>query len=440
MDLVDTFFGSIIPVPLDEPTHATLELKVDVRGLSAIVVPRINSEGRFVFAFYDAYWSVDGNADFFGDIAFPVTVRFRNRQGIQTILTDRQDKLFVNGAKMQLSGQLLVVEPEVSLSDEDIVYADFCLEDFPLFYGALAFEKTEVSDSEGVFHGGRSRILGLSTFESHGWRFTISECPVKGEMGITHSGSIARSDGGAFSVCHLKDVLDGFTYFLSFLAGVYRIPGVVIGYSSVGNPAWGRIARFNQNKYRGDNWFNPQSRDAMAKLFPGFWRCFEENPSEIHGVVGSYAESSIIAHAGLPKNALNESQTALAGLSRWILGRKKPWDQPASKFIKEALDFAGITYDLQEHPSLLKVWVERYKEGQDDDDGPTLITRLRNRSIHADIVQGRLSDYYSAWELSQRYVELMLLWLFDYHQEYFDRTSGKLHQVPFHDQYTSRLC
>ena len=115
--------------------------------------------------------------------------------------------------KMQLSGQLIVVQPEVSLTNKDIVYADFCLEDFPLFFGALAFEKTEISDSEGVY-GRRSRILGRSTFESHGWRFTISECPDKGEMGITHSGSIARSDGGAFSVRQLKDVIDGFTYFL----------------------------------------------------------------------------------------------------------------------------------------------------------------------------------------------------------------------------------
>ena len=303
---------------------------------------------------------------------------------------------------------------------------------FPCFFGALAFEETEVSDSKGDFLRGSSRLLGHSTFESHGWRFTISECPDKGEMGITHSGSISRSDGGPFSVPKLKDVLDGLTYFLSFLAGVYRIPSVVIGYSSARSHPWGRIARFKQNKYRGGNWFNPQSRDAMAKLFPGFWRCFLDNPRELRGVIGSYAESSIIADAGLPKNALNESQTALEGLSRWILGRKKPRGQPVSKYIKEALDCAGISYDLHEHPSLLKMWQETYKEQQDEDDGPTLITRLRNRSIHADIVQGAFSDLYSAWELSQRYVELMLLWLFDYHQEYFDRTTGKLHLVPFH--------
>ena len=437
MDLLESFFGSIIPVSLDEPTLATIELKGGLQALSAIVVPHIDSEGRFVFSFYDAMQNINSNADPSDDMAFPVTVRFRNEQGIQTIFSDLDEKLFLTQKVRQLAGQLVVVQPEVSLSDENIVHSDFCLEDFPLFFGALAFEKTEVSDSKGDFLRGRSRILGHSTFESHGWRFTISECPDKDEMGVTHSGSIARSDGGAFSVRQLKDVLDGLTCFLSFLAGVYRIPGVVIGYSSQGNPAWGRIAPFKQNKYHSDNWFNPQSRDAIATLFPGFWRCFVEKSREVQGVIGSYAESSIIAHAGLPKNALNDSQTALEGLSRWILGRKKPRKQSASEYIKKALACAGITYDLHEHPRLLNMWLDRYKEEQDDDDGPTLITRLRNRSIHADVIQGRSSDYYSTWELSQRYVELMLLWLFDYHKEYRDRLSGKLHFVPFRDQYPS---
>ena len=432
MKLLDEFFSSIVPVSLDEPTQATLELKADAPDLSGIVVPRIDSEGRFVFAFYDAVQSIDGNANSHEDIGFPVTVRFRNGQVVHTVLTDCEEKIFLRESKKQLSGRLIVVQPEVSLNDEEIVYANFCLEDFPLFFGDLAFEKTELSGSKGDIYGGRSRMLGRSTFECHGWHFTLSECPDKGEMGVTHSGSIARSDGGSFPVSELKDVLDGFTYFLSFIAGVYRIPGVVIGYSSLGSPAWGRIATFKQNQYHGDNWFNPQSREAIAMLFPGFWRRFVEKPSEVRGVLGSYAESSIIAHAGLPKNALNDSQTALEGLSRWILGREKPWSQPASEYIKEGLDCAGIAYDLHEHPSLLKMWLDKYKEEQDDDDGPTLITRLRNKSIHADFAQGGFSDYYSVWNLSQRYVELMLLWLFEYRQEYFDRTNGKLVFVPFY--------
>ena len=432
MKLLDKFFGSIIPVSLDEPTQAVLELEGDAPDLSGIVVPRIDSEGRFVFAFYDAVQSFDGNASFLEDVALPVTVRFRNGQSVQTVLIEREEKIFPSESKRQLSGQLVVVQPEVSLTNKDIVYADFCLEDFPLFFGDLAFEQTELSGSQGDFYGGRSRILGRSTLESHGWRLIISECPDKGEMGITHSGSIARSDGGPFSVRQLKDMLDGFTYFLSFIAGVYRIPGVVIGYSSLGNPAWGRIAPFKLSKYQGDNWFNPQSREAIAMLFPGFWRCFVEKPSDVHGVIGSYAESSIIAHAGLPKNALNDSQTALEGLSRWILGRDKAQSQPASQRIKAALDCAGITYDLHEHRSLLKMWLDKYKEEQDDDDGPTLITRLRNKAIHADVVQGESSDYYYVWNLSQRYVELMLLWLFEYRQEYFDRTNRELVLVPFY--------
>ena len=131
MELLDKFFGTIIPVSLDEPTHATIELKGNSRPLSAIVVPRIDSEGRFVFAFYDAVQRLDGNTHSREDMAFPITVRFRNGQGIETILVDLEEKFLLSDKKKRLSGQLIVVQPEVSLTDKDIIYADFCVEDFP---------------------------------------------------------------------------------------------------------------------------------------------------------------------------------------------------------------------------------------------------------------------------------------------------------------------
>ena len=96
MELLEKFFGTIIPVSLGEPTQATIELTGNAQDLSAIVVPRIDSEGRFVFAFYDAVQSFDGNANPREDIASPVTVRFRNRQGVQTILTDHEEKIFLS--------------------------------------------------------------------------------------------------------------------------------------------------------------------------------------------------------------------------------------------------------------------------------------------------------------------------------------------------------
>ena len=183
-------------------------------------------------------------------------------------------------------------------------------------------EKTEISNSDSTYYRS-ARSLGLAKFESDGWEFTILEYPEKNELGVTHSGSIQRTDKGTFSMQQLNHVINGLTYFLSFIASVYRIPVIIIGYNSKGDPVSGRIASFKQSKYHIGNWFNFQSRETITSLFPGFWRCFENNPQEIYSVIGSYAESSIIAHAGLPKNALTYSQTALEGLSRWLLGRER---------------------------------------------------------------------------------------------------------------------
>ena len=229
----------------------------------------------------------------------------------------------------------------------------------------------------------------------------------------------------------LNHVIDGLIYFLSFIAGVYRIPVIIIGYNSKGDPVSGRIASFKQSKYHIGNWFNLQSRETITTLFPGFWRCFENNLQEIYSVIGNYAESSIIAHAGLPRNALTCSQTALEGLTRWVLGRKKRNQEKTSEYINEALDKVGIKHDLSEHPNILKLWQNNYKQSGDDDDGLTFITRLRNKKIHPNFIQLRSSDYFYAWNLSQRYVELILLKLFCYKHEYYDRISNKTLPIPF---------
>ena len=165
----------------------------------------------------------------------------------------------------------------------------------------------------------------------------------------------------------------------------------------------GYATRFNQSKYRGANWFNPQSRSAIPRLFPGFWRCFNAHQQEIYSVVGNYAESSIIAHGRVPKNALTFSQAALEGLGRWVLGRERRQrrEESASDYIKEALDKAGVNHGLLDYPNILKLWQDKYKESGDADDGPDFL--LLGFVISRPIPSSRksiFSDYLHAWNLS----------------------------------------
>ena len=414
MDLKKAFFGGIIPVTLDEPAHGTITFHDKPEPLSAIVIPRIDTNGDLAFDFYDAV----GDVSTFlprGD----ATLRFHNGRSIEGFVASMNTNL--GSEKMQCSGRLIATQREVEVMDSKIAVANCAIGDFPLFHGAFATHTTKTATADNTYQES-ARILGHAEFLVDGWQFKILENLDKGEF--THWGSIGRVDNSVFSFEQLRHVIAALTYFFTFITGVYRTPGIVIGYDSQNRPVWGRIASFKQNKYHSDNWFNPQSRTAIAQLFPGFWRCFEDHPQETSGVVGNYAESSIICHAGLPKNALNNSQTALEGLARWVLGRQKSPREQAKEYIKEALNKAGVSHDLLGYSKVLRLWQEKYKEDQDDDDGLTFITRLRNKSTHSEFTEMNPSDYLYAWNLSQYYVELMLLWLFDYNQDHQSRIES----------------
>ncbi len=442
MNLTDTFFGKIVPVKLDEPTQATLEI-LESRGkigpFSVIVIPKIDSHGRFVLDFYEG--SIDDKYGFSiltGNIDYPdVIVRFCNDCRIDANLSTFKITITFPGI---IKGRLIVTQREFTVRDCPISFAHFSIADFPIFLGQGAQENTYISVSNNTYRS-KMRALGYSEFSTEdGWEVTISECLDKGESGVTHIGSIRKTDESEFSIAQLKELIDGLIYFLSFITGVYRSPRIVIGYNSkihsIPIPTWGRIGDFDQSKYRSDNWFYPQSREAIAALFPGFWRRFKEDPNKVRSVVESYAESSMITHLGLPKNALTHSQSALEELCHWILIRKRRKREPASEYIKEALKKIGVSYDLCEYPYLLSLWQQsKHKEPGDDDSGPTVITRLRNRSVHSRGYQVDISDYFHAWKLSQVYVELMLLWMFEYKQDYYDRASDKYGSVPWvHDK------
>ena len=164
----------------------------------------------------------------------------------------------------------------------------------------------------------------------------------------------------------------------------------------------------------------------MGALFPEFWSNFKDSSEAIRNIVTSYAESSMIAHIGLYKNALTSSQSALETAARLTLGRATKKRETATAYIQEALRKLDISSDLSDYPTLLNLWQSKYKKCNDNTDaGPTFITRLRNQ-IHPKLGEVDVSDYLEAWKLSQLYIELMLLRLCNYSGYYFNRATAAL--------------
>ena len=429
MSLVDDFFKNIIPARLEEPVQATLELQDERESISAIVVPRV--AGGLILDFYDAVqsgFSSHGRLWRASDEMRPVVVRFRNNRAVEALVTRLGGTAFsCDGRERPAKGRFVVSQNQFTVIDSQIKHAGFCVEDFPKFHGPDAEYWYRTHDYE--------RVLGYSEIDADGWQIIIKESPDsdKDELGITHAGEITRIDGDDFSVDDLNHLCDGLTQFFSFITGIYRTSSITIGKDADGRYVWGRFGRFNQTKYMDDNWFSRERGASIATLFPGFWRHFRNDMKVLRNLIGLYAQSSMIAHMRLAlyPSALKESQSALEGLSKLELGRGRDCKEPAAKYITTALCQSGIEYDLCEIPGVMSVW-QKYKNHQDDNAGPTFITRLRNKATHPLPDQTvAIGDYREAWRLSQRYVELMLLKLFDYQGEYRDRLTGETKSVPW---------
>ena len=429
MNLVDDFFKNIIPARLEEPVHATLELQDGLESISAIVVPRI--DGGLMLDFYDAVQSRSGFSGYgrlwrATDEMRPVEVRFRNNRVVEALVTKFGGTAFSgDGVESPAKGRLVATQNRFTVIQSRVKHARFCIEDFPMFLGDGAMYPHTTGDYVSM--------LGRSEIEADGWQIIITESAdaAKDKLGITHTGEIMRTDGNDFSIDDLNHLCDGLTQFLSFITGVYRTSSITIGHDADGRYAWGRIGRFNQSKYLGDNWFSRDLGASLVTLFPGFWRYFNNQAEAVRNLVGLYAQSSMIVHMRLAMypSALKESQSALEGLSELVLGRER--SERVSDYIKKALNKSGIKYDLSEFPGLLSVW-STYKDNQDDDAGPTFIARLRNKATHPAPDAVRLMhDYREAWRLSQRYAELMLLSLFGYQGKYRDRLTGDTKSVPW---------
>ena len=431
MTLVDDFFKNIIPASLEEPIHASLELQDGPESITAIVIPRL--DGGLMMDFYDAMnassdLSGYGRLQRAGREMRPVIVRFRNDRVVEGLVTKLGGTAFSgNGVERPAKGRLVATQNRFKLLPSQLKHARFCIEDFPMFRGASATYPHTTGDYISM--------LGRSEIDADGWQIIITESAEadKDELGITHTGEITRINGSDFSVDDLNHLRDGLTQFLSFITGVYRTSSITIGHDSDGRYAWGRIGSFNQSKYINENWFNPRLGASIAALFPGFWHRYKKDEKAVRNLIGLYTQSSMIAQMRLAlyPSALKESQSALEGLSKLELCRGRDCKEPASKYITTALCQSGIEYDLCEIPGLMSVWQE-YKNHQDDNAGPTFITRLRNKATHPLPDQTiAIRDYREAWRLSQRYVELMLLKLFDYRGEYRDRLTGETKSVPW---------
>lgn len=263
------------------------------------------------------------------------------------------------------------------------------------------------------------------------WRIEIKAVPeisaVKRRLeeesgyGITHEGSIRRSDGELFSVEEVEKLLDGLHLFLSFARGAYCGITLISGNDKNGDKVWEQWGTYPTYPwFTMVSWFDVWKGETLSEVFRGFWKRFEEESDDdpvrvaLYWYLISNESDSLEARIVL-------TQAALERLAYTIVGKRKK-SCKTGIWIGNALKKKKIDPKIPLSCQAL----EKFRREEGLCDGPHTLTEIRNHLIHPKQTRNiRVDDYSEAWDVGQRYVELLLLNLFEYNGPYINRLARK---------------
>jgi hypothetical protein len=279
-----------------------------------------------------------------------------------------------------------------------------------------------------------------------GWRVTIDSVAevvnvinalrAEGGYALTHTGAAERVDGSQFSWDQYQELESALFDFLSFSRGSWSgaiLPCAELPTGGASFSAWEvpKLSVWKQN----EPWFSLFHTGALPTLFPGFvarwsdprWR------EAVQFAVHAYVESN--TQSGSMESSILLGQITLELLAAAILveehGRvpvadfnnSRVW--PAMRKFRELLGYCGIPTAI---PATLG-HLTAAAGSQGWADGPQALTQTRNKIAHSSLPNLRLlsaitSDLKSELRtLTLWYVELVLLWWFNYSGGYRSRVD-----------------
>lgn len=248
---------------------------------------------------------------------------------------------------------------------------------------------------------------------------------------FTHVMEIRRTDQGEFDIDDVESLLDCLRVTFSFAFGRWVAPVLPVGYDPAGDVAW-------------EQWTSPICDPATTIGSPPLDRGRPDDLTEllrcaipafndtarsgntrfqmslaIQAVESGFVEQRILAAAPALEHL---AWSALVLSKRWT---KKDYNDrtTAADQLRYVLQLANVPTDIDATalPALATF------AQTDRMDGPTAVTRVRNRLVHPTKLQDRIYRHdglvQDAWHLSRRYVTLLLLHSIGYQGEYLDPAS-----------------
>ena len=349
----------------------------------------------------------------------------------------KASKALVDNSQLHLSGTNISWEASGWFSTletgngAELTSVLFHIPDFVDFLGSPIRERgnQNIRRARAVFEAGGWHIVldALSTTNS---KF-LAELKGNGGYAITHVGRFERTNGESFNAEAAREFLGLLCYFLSFCRGMWIPPILPVGFDSKGTRVWEEWRDWKIDRFLSvSRWINEASTECFSASFPGFlYRSTDElwgEPirlslwwyMECNKQAGGLEGSMILAQSAFELLAWTLLVEDLRALSED--GFEK---LPASDKLRLLLSQCKIPLII---PAQLIEFQKLAKE-HSWADGPHAITEMRNSLVHPKpkkrrrVLDAEPIAIFEAWNLANWYLELVLLWLFEYKGSYTNR-------------------
>ncbi len=264
---------------------------------------------------------------------------------------------------------------------------------------------------------------------------------VKGTRGyaVTHVGKLELTSGGSFKYEDAQKALNSLGYLLSFARGLGCFPILLSGQDKNGEEVWQAWGLQPTSPWRHtSSWFTGlRAVEMLPSISNEFFKKFKEPLWEqtIRRAIYWYIQSNTFS--GLDGSIIL-GQTALETLS-WnlLVNDRRAMDKGAFKKTNAAnqirllLSFCQIPLNVPASCTALNKLSKEYNL----DDGPAVITFVRNKIVHPSKTTIPSEVYNEARSLMLHYVELSLLSILSYSKIYSNRLTaqweGEVENVPW---------
>ena len=339
-----------------------------------------------------------------------------------------------------------VKEAIVQGKDQDLAYILFHVVNFHDFIG----RPTSILEQDS-----RTQVMERLVFETDEWKVTLDQLETttdnvkslndKGGYAITHVGKLEKLEGQTFSGKEAREFLKIFADFLSFARGFHISVILLIGYDVQGQKIWEYWQEQKGDSWRRINsWCPKHDGNQLAKVFSGFltwWHNWEESERL---ALYWYLEAN---YNPLAEQNILIAQIAL-DLIAWVLLVEKNKSFSKTKFndlktvdrLRKLFSQLSIPLNIPEPGTLLNDLKQFASQKQWTDSSQTL-NKVRNAIVHPEPQKRNLiysstsmtkigTAYLGLW-----YLELTLLAMFNYHENYSNRLdNGNLTFVPWSKQ------